>query len=180
MEKEERKKVCVLVRLGVWNLSVDGRVLPLFFPRGGTTLHRRPPPRCSPISPPGPPVTRGQYLCTLLTGMWIYARPLYYASCRPPCKTGMPGTVVPARHATRICILDERWTIGVSPVKRRIIDRDYRVIGVTWEREGRDFRSELTFQEVLFFECCDLEYFIFRKTTDRLMKYLVDGLRFYY
>lgn len=103
-----------LLCLGVWNLSVDGHVLPLFFPRGGTTLHRRPPPRCSPISPPGPPVTRGQYLCTLLTGMWIYARPLYYASCRPPCKTGMPGTVVPARHATRIYILDELVERSVS------------------------------------------------------------------
>ena len=148
MEKEERKKVCPRAP---WCLE---------FVRGRTrlALHRRPPPRCSPISPPGPPVTRGQYLCTLLTGMWIYARPLYYASCRPPCKTGMPGTVVPARHATRICILDERWTIGVSPVKRRIIDRDYRVIGVSWEREGRDwlfkrfFSSNAAISNILFFE----------------------------
>ena len=40
----------------------------------------------------GQRATRGQYLCTLLTDTWIYARPLYYASCRPSCKAGMPGT----------------------------------------------------------------------------------------
>lgn len=42
--------------------------------------------------------TRGQYLCTLLTGTWIYVRPLYYASCRPPCKAGM---LVPSRARTQ-------------------------------------------------------------------------------
>ena len=73
-----------------------------------TTPQRTPSPDQVPTPPPTrrDRVTRGQYLCTLLTGTWIYARPLYYAFCRPPCKPGMPGTVS-TLHATNLFSLHQ-------------------------------------------------------------------------